>query len=67
DSLEAGKALVNDIVKAQGIKKGLMMKSLRAALMGDMKGPDLMESWLILHQRQFDVPRLKDALELAQS
>jgi glutamyl-tRNA synthetase len=67
DSLDSGKALVNEIVKAQGIKKGLMMKSMRAALMGDMQGPDLMESWLILHQRQFDVPRLKAALELAQS
>ena len=66
-SLDSGKALVNEIVKAQGIKKGLMMKSMRAALMGDMKGPDLMESWLILHQRQFDLPRLKAALELAQS
>jgi len=67
DDLESGKALVNDIVKAQGIKKGLMMKSMRAALMGDMQGPDLMESWLILHQRQFDIPRLQAALELAQS
>lgn len=67
DSLDIGKALVNEIVKAQGIKKGLMMKSMRAALMGDMQGPDLMASWLILHQRQFDVPRLKAALELAQS
>jgi len=67
DSLDAGKALVNEVVKAQGIKKGLMMKSLRAALMGDMQGPDLMESWLILHQRQFDHPRLTQALELARS
>jgi len=67
DDLDTGKALVNDIVKAQGIKKGLMMKSMRAALMGDMQGPDLMESWLILHQRQFDLPRLQAALELAQT
>lgn len=66
DSLEVVKALVNDIVKAQGIKKGLMMKSMRAALMGDMQGPDLMESWLILHQRHFDVPRLKKAIALAK-
>jgi glutamyl-tRNA synthetase len=65
--LDAGKSLVNEIVKAQGIKKGLMMKSMRAALMGDMQGPDLMESWLILHQRQFDLPRIKKALEIAQS
>jgi glutamyl-tRNA synthetase len=65
-SLETGKALVNDVVKAQGVKKGLMMKSMRAALMGDMQGPDLMESWLILNQRQFDQPRLEKALELAR-
>ncbi|MEO1300086.1 MAG: glutamate--tRNA ligase family protein, partial [Cyanobacteria bacterium J06636_16] len=67
DSPEAGKALVNEVVKAQGVKKGLMMKSMRAALMGDMQGPDLMESWLILHQRQFDQSRLAQALKLAQA
>lgn len=66
DSLEAGKALVNDVVKAQGVKKGVMMKSMRAALMGDMKGPDLIESWLILHQRQFDQARLGKAIAIAK-
>lgn len=66
DSPGAGKALLNEVVKAEGVKKGLMMKSMRAALMGDMQGPDLMESWIILHQRQFDLPRLAKALELAQ-
>lgn len=67
DSPETGKSLVNEIVKAQGVKKGLMMKSMRAALMGDMQGPDLMDSWLILHQRQFDQSRIAQALELAQT
>lgn len=66
DSLDTGKALVNQVVKAQGVKKGMMMKSMRAALMGDMQGPDLMESWLILHQRGFDQGRLKAALAIAQ-
>ncbi|MEO1094864.1 MAG: glutamate--tRNA ligase [Cyanobacteria bacterium J06638_28] len=66
DSVDAGKALVSEVVKAQGIKKGLMMKSMRAALMGDMQGPDLMDSWLILHQRQFDQARLTQALAIAQ-
>ena len=59
------KALVNDVTKAQGVKKGLVMKSLRAALMGALQGPDLMESWLILRQRGFDIPRLKEALTLS--
>jgi glutamyl-tRNA synthetase len=48
DSIDALKALVNQVTKAQGVKKGLVMKSLRAALMGALQGPDLMESWLIL-------------------
>ncbi|MBE9159676.1 glutamate--tRNA ligase [Nodosilinea sp. LEGE 06152] len=59
------KALVNDVTKAQGVKKGLVMKSLRAALMGALQGPDLMESWLILRQRGFDATRLKEALALS--
>ncbi|PSR14459.1 glutamate--tRNA ligase, partial [filamentous cyanobacterium CCP3] len=59
------KTLVNDVTKAQGVKKGLVMKSMRAALMGALQGPDLMESWLILRQRGFDVPRLKEALALS--
>ncbi|MGD1905556.1 MAG: glutamate--tRNA ligase [Leptolyngbyaceae cyanobacterium] len=66
-SLDAAKALVKQVVKDQGVKKGLVMKSLRAALMGDMKGPDLMDSWLILHQRQFDQGRLSQAVEIGQS
>jgi len=64
-TLEDLKALVDEVTKAQGVKKGLVMKSLRAALMGALQGPDLMESWLILRQRQFDVPRLKEALALS--
>lgn len=59
------KALVNEVTKAQGVKKGLVMKSMRAALMGALQGPDLMESWLILRQRGFDVLRLNEALALS--
>lgn len=66
ETVEDGKGLVTEVVKALGIKKGLMMKSMRAALMGDMQGPDLMDSWLILHARTFDQPRLVMALQLAE-
>jgi glutamyl-tRNA synthetase len=48
------------------VKKGAVMKTLRAALMGSMHGPDLIQSWLILHQRQYDQPRLEAALAVAQ-
>lgn len=60
------KGLINQVTKALGVKKGLIMRSLRAALMGDMQGPDLVESWLILHQRGFDQGRLASAIALAR-
>ncbi|NEQ31773.1 MAG: glutamate--tRNA ligase [Leptolyngbya sp. SIO4C5] len=59
------KNLINQVTKAEGMKKGLVMRSLRAALMADMQGPDLVDSWLILHQRGFDQPRLQAAIDLA--
>lgn len=58
--------LIKSVVDSLGVKKGLVMKTLRAALMGDMKGPDLVGSWLILHQRGFDQPRLQAAIAQAQ-
>ncbi|MDA0269175.1 MAG: glutamate--tRNA ligase, partial [Cyanobacteria bacterium] len=65
-SIETAQALIKQVVKEQGVKKGLVMKSLRAALMGDLKGPDLMDSWLILHNRQFDQGRLSEAIAIGQ-
>lgn len=59
------KALITQVTKALGVKKGLIMRSLRAALMADMQGPDLAESWLILHQRGFDQGRLENAIALS--
>ncbi|MEL7521685.1 MAG: glutamate--tRNA ligase, partial [Cyanobacteria bacterium J06553_1] len=61
------KAVINQVTKALGVKKGLIMRSLRAALMGDMQGPDLVESWVILHRRGFDQQRLAEAVAIAQS
>lgn len=60
------KGLINQVTKALGVKKGLIMRSLRAALMADMQGPDLADSWLILHQRGFDQPRLAAAISLGR-
>ena len=64
---EDAKGIINQVAKNLGVKKGLVMKSLRAALMGDMQGPDLVESWAILHQREFDQQRLEKAVEVAKS
>jgi glutamyl-tRNA synthetase len=59
---ESAKALIDDIIKTQNVKKGLVMKSLRAALMGDLQGPDLIQSWLLLHQKGWDKTRFQQAL-----
>ncbi len=64
--VDAAKAVINQVTKALGVKKGLVMRSLRAALMGDMQGPDLVESWVILHRRGFDQQRLEEAVVIAR-
>jgi glutamyl-tRNA synthetase len=56
--------MIKQVVKAENLKKGLVMRSLRAALTTDMQGPDLIQSWLLLHQHNLDQLRLKSALDL---
>ncbi|GAB4226756.1 MAG: glutamate--tRNA ligase [Elainellaceae cyanobacterium] len=60
-------AVIQQGVKTADVKKGLMMRSLRAALTGDMQGPDLVQSWMLLSQHQLDLPRLQQALAVAQA
>jgi glutamyl-tRNA synthetase len=59
--------LLKQVVKEQNLKKGLVMRTLRAALTGGMHGPDLVQSWLLLHQRGLDQSRLQQALEAVRS
>jgi glutamyl-tRNA synthetase len=54
--------ILKQVVKEQGVKKGLVMRSLRAALTGDVHGPDLIESWVLLNRIGLDKPRLSQAL-----
>jgi glutamyl-tRNA synthetase len=61
---EQAKRVLNEMTKAQGIKKGLVMRTLRAALMGTMQGPDMLQSWLLLNQRGWDIDRFEEALTL---
>ncbi|MBD2465991.1 glutamate--tRNA ligase [Oscillatoria sp. FACHB-1407] len=65
-SSEAAQALVQQVVSAEKLKKGLVMRSLRAALTGDMHGPDLVQSWLLLHHNGVDQQRLQQAIAIAQ-
>ncbi|MBE9216851.1 glutamate--tRNA ligase [Plectonema cf. radiosum LEGE 06105] len=56
------KDIVQQVVKEQNVKKGLLMRSLRAALTGEMNGPDLIESWVLLNQNGSDKLRLQKAI-----
>ncbi|MEB3169502.1 MAG: glutamate--tRNA ligase [Synechococcaceae cyanobacterium] len=54
--------LLAQAAAAANVKKGLLMKSLRAALLGSLQGPDLLSSWALLHAIADDRPRLEAAI-----
>ena len=54
--------LLSDSAKTAGVKKGMIMKSLRAALLGRMQGPDLLTTWGLLARIGEDLPRLRRCL-----
>jgi glutamyl-tRNA synthetase len=58
----AAQELLAQASAAAGIKKGVLMKTLRAALLGSLQGPDLMDTWLLLHRLGDDLPRLRSCL-----
>lgn len=58
--------IITTVTKEKNVKKGLVMRSLRAALTGDVHGPDLIESWVLLHQQGIDQTRLQQALTQAE-
>ncbi len=63
---EDAQKIITTVTKEKNVKKGLVMRSLRAALTGDVHGPDLIESWVLLHQQAIDKTRLQQALTLAK-
>ncbi|PZV05913.1 MAG: glutamate--tRNA ligase [Cyanobium sp.] len=58
----AAQELLAAAAKAAGVKKGVVMKSLRAALLGSLQGPDLITTWRLLHSRGSDRSRLENSL-----
>jgi glutamyl-tRNA synthetase len=59
---DAAKSLLDRVTKERGVKKGVVMRSLRAALTGEVHGPDLIQSVILLHHHQLAIPRLTAAL-----
>ncbi len=62
-SAEAAQELLKQAMASAGVKKGLLMKSLRAALLGSLQGPDLISSWRLLHASGEDASRLQAAIQ----
>ena len=56
------KQTIKKVTQKVHVKKGVVMRSLRASLTGAMQGPDLIESWLLLHQKGFDILRFKKSI-----
>lgn len=62
---DSAQEIIKQVVKGQNVKKGLVMRSLRAALTGDVHGPDLIQSWLLLNQIGLDQTRLHQAISIS--
>ena len=50
--------VINQASKNCEVKKGLVMKTLRAALFGTLNGPDLIQSWVLLSRFSKDRARI---------
>jgi len=57
-SKEKALELIDQTTNSCEVKKGLVMKSLRAALFGTLKGPDLIQSWVLLSRFSKDRSRI---------
>jgi glutamyl-tRNA synthetase len=57
--------LIKQVAKDLGRKEGQLKPILRVALTGETKGPDLIQSWLLLNHRGWDAPRLQAAIAAA--
>lgn len=60
---EDAKALIKQVTKSQKVKKGLVMRSLRASLTGELHGPDITQTWLLLNNSGADKTRIQQTLE----
>ncbi len=62
DSMDQAQEILKGAATSAGVKKGVLMKSLRAALLGRLQGPDLLTTWSLLATIGQDLPRLRRCL-----
>ncbi|QVL54374.1 MAG: glutamate--tRNA ligase [Cyanobium sp. M30B3] len=61
-SADQAQTLLGEAAAAASVKKGVLMKSLRAALLGSLQGPDLLTTWLLLQRSGDALPRIRAGL-----
>jgi len=66
-NIEHAQEQINNISKSSNLKKGLIMKSLRVALMGSTKGPDLLVSFSLLTRVGKAISRIEKTLQKTSS
>ncbi|WP_225323128.1 glutamate--tRNA ligase [Synechococcus sp. RSCCF101] len=54
--------LIASAASGAEVKKGVVMKTLRAVLLGSLQGPDLLTTWGLLARVGEDIPRLQRGL-----
>jgi len=57
-TIDSANDIIKQVTKDLKVKKGLVMRSLRVGLTGELHGPDLLQTWLLLHQKGLDKVRL---------
>lgn len=57
-TFEEANDIIKQITKDLKVKKGLVMRSLRVGLTGELHGPDLVQTWVLLNQKGIDKTRL---------
>jgi len=62
-TIDSANAIIKQITKDLKVKKGLVMRSLRVGLTGELHGPDLLQTWSLLHQKGVDKNRLQFVLD----
>jgi glutamyl-tRNA synthetase len=60
--VERAQTLLKEAAATADVKKGVLMKSLRAALLGRLQGPDLITTWALLARLGNDRQRLRRCL-----
>jgi glutamyl-tRNA synthetase len=61
-SADQAQALLGEAATAAGVKKGVIMKSVRAALLGSLQGPDLLTTLRLLQRSGDALPRIQACL-----